>query len=152
MNRIENGQLSDEHFICQERDGMTLYLPSHSNAAGNDGWNNWNKWFRSRIEDKDGRTISQGFFKFLNLNQENPHIGVTTDDIVDALRIGKPVIATLKYDCSCLIRYVHDGKARFRTRGSFDYQFHDLAEEELEQLTTQYYPMLLDSSSSSAKS
>lgn len=143
MNRIKNNDLSDEHFICREEDGQTLYLPSHSNAVGNAGWNAKNVWFRSRIEDKDGRTVSQGFPKFFNLGQGNDELRIDVADIIHQITHGDGVVATLKYDGSCLIRYVYNGEVKFRTRGSFDYRFHDNAEIELEMFRNRY-PKLFD--------
>lgn len=143
MKRFQDGTLNDEHFIAQEKDNLVLYLPSHSNAVGNDGWNDSTIWFRSRIEDKDDRTVSQGFGKFFNLGQGPDGLRVTTEDVVAAIRGGRKVVATLKHDGSCLIRSVHNGKVIFRTRGSFSFEHHEKATEELAGFTAKY-PKLLD--------
>lgn len=143
MKRFQDGTLNDEHFFAQEKDGLVLYLPSHSNAVGNAGWNDSTIWFRSRIEDRDDRTVSQGFGKFFNMGQGPDGLRVDIDDVVSAIRAGKRVVATLKYDGSCLIRSVYRDKVIFRTRGSFSFEHHDAAAEELAAFTAKY-PKLSD--------
>lgn len=143
MNRITTQDISDEHFFCQEKDSLTLYLPSHTNAVGNGGWTQENIWFRSRIEDQDKRTVSQSWPKFFNLGQGPDGLRVDVDNVLDAIKNNKQIVATLKYDGSCLIRYVHNGEVKFRTRGSFDYRFHDKADAEFDVFRDRY-PMLFD--------
>lgn len=143
MNRIESGFLNEEHFIVQEKDGLMLYMPSHSNAVGNDGWDREKLWFRSRIENNDERTVSQGFGKFFNLGQGPDSLRVGVDEVAEAVRAGKTVIASLKYDGSCLIRSVYRDKVMLRTRGSFSYEHHDAAQAELDGFKAKY-PRLFD--------
>lgn len=122
---------------------LRLIIPNHSAACANTIWTNQNKWYRSRVETLSGDTVSQGFSKFLNLGQDNPDIGIHTQDILSAIHNNERVVATLKYDGSCLIRSVYKGEVFFRTRGSLAYQYHDMAEEEMT-LFKQRYPKLTD--------
>jgi T4 RnlA family RNA ligase len=137
-------ELNLESFRVNEKDGLRLINPEHSAAASNETWTRENLWLRSRVESvKSGDTVSQGFGKFFNLGQGPDGLRIDVEDIVQAIRNGEPVVATLKHDGSCLIRSVHDGKAMFRTRGSFTYAYHDLAEEEMAKFVD-HYPKLLD--------
>jgi len=117
--------------IEDKEHGLRLIIPKHSLACANSGWNHTNKWYRSRVETLDGRTVSSGFGKFFNLGMGPELFNVTAGDILEALREGRKVVATLKYDGSCLIRSVYQKKVMFRTRGSLSYEFHDDAQNEM---------------------
>lgn len=133
-----------ELFRVVEQGGKRLIMPHHSAAVSNDGWTNENLWLRSRVECiRTGDTISQGFGKFFNLGMGPDGIRIEAHDIVEAVRNGERVVATHKYDGSCLIRSVYKGEVIFRTRGSLSYQFHDGAENEMGVFLDKY-PRLLD--------
>ena len=144
-HRFTDGLLDEELFRTQEKDGLTLFMPKHSIAVSNDGWNQRNAWFRSRIETPNGDTVSQGFGKFFNLGMGPDGLRVDTSHIIDRLRDGVPIVASLKYDGSCLIRSVYKGRVIFRTRGSFSYEHHDKAKDELDAFFVKY-PKLNDPS------
>lgn len=134
----------DEYFRVTEQDKLRLILPKHSAAVSNEAWTPDNVWLRSRVElVKNDDTVSQGFGKFFNLGQGPDGLRVDAQDIVDAIRAGERVVATHKYDGSCLIRSVYDGKVMFRTRGSLMYTFHEKAEDEIA-LFCERYPLLND--------
>lgn len=136
--------LDPELFQSQTKGDLTLWLPSHDNVAASKGWTRDNLWYRSRVETPSGRTISQGFGKFFNLGQKfESGLGFTVDEVVEYIKNGNEVIATLKHDGSLLIRSVYNGEVFLRTRGSFQYTFHDLAESEIETFKTRY-PKLSD--------
>lgn len=136
--------LDPELFQSQTKGDLTLWLPSHDNVAASKGWTRDNLWYRSRVETPSGRTISQGFGKFFNLGQKfESGLGFSIDEIVQHIRDGNEVIATLKHDGSLLIRSVYNGQVFLRTRGSFQYTFHDLAESEVEEFKSRY-PKLAD--------
>ena len=138
--------IDTELFRVVEKDGMRLILPHHSNAVSNDGWTEDNLWLRSRVECvKTGDTISQGFGKFFNLGMGPDGMRVDAQDIHDAVKNGEHVVATHKYDGSCLIRSVYKGEVIFRTRGSLSYEYHEGAVTELEKFC-QEHPKLLDPS------
>lgn len=142
--RFKDGTLREDLFKEQVNGDLVLLIPSHSNAVGNEGWNKSNLWYRSRIETTmGGRTISQGFGKFFNLGQGSDELRVDAHHVIDHIREGKEVIATLKYDGSCFIRSVYNGKVIFRTRGSFLYEHHDKASSELDEFL-RLYPRLND--------
>lgn len=122
---------------------LRLITPNHSAACANTIWTNQNKWYRSRVEALNGDTVSQGFSKFLNLGQDNPDIGVSAHDIVEAIHNNRRVVATLKYDGSCLIRSVYKGKVFLRTRGSLSWEYHDNAQAEMGEFAFNY-PKLMD--------
>ncbi len=130
--------IDTEQFRVIEKDGLRLIMPQHSAAVSNAGWTKENLWCRSRVETLSGDTISQGFGKFFNVGQGPDGLRVDLADIVKAVKDGERVVATLKYDGSCLIRSVHKGKVTFRTRGSLSYEFHDKAVEELEVFRERY--------------
>jgi len=130
-------------FKTEIQNGLTLIYPSKKTAMSNSVWTKDNLWLRSRIEDGYGNTVSQGFGKFFNLGQGNNDLRTTTQEIVEHLDANLPVIATLKHDGSCLIRSVYQGKVIYRTRGSFNYTFHENAEGELAQFIAKY-PLLDD--------
>jgi len=136
--------IDTELFKVFENDGLRLIMPHHSNAVSNDGWTKENLWLRSRVECvKTGDTISQGFGKFFNLGQGPEGIKIDAGRILKAIHNSEHVVATLKYDGSCLIRSVYDGKVIFRTRGSLKYEYHDKAQEEMDQFLARY-PKLAD--------
>ncbi len=119
-------------FRVVEKDGLRLILPCHTTAVSNKGWTQDNLWYRSRVETPQGRTVSQGFGKFFNLGMGPELFNVTAGDILGTLReCREEVVATLKYDGSCLIRSVYQKKVMFRTRGSLSYEFHDNAQNEM---------------------
>ncbi len=102
-------------FKTIEQDGEILVVPTR--GVGNSTWYDWNsRWLRSMHLSEDGTIISCGWPKFMNLNEGVGEYKVTEKDILD--RAGKDLIATLKIDGSLLVRFVHNGKVRFRTRGS----------------------------------
>lgn len=128
-----------EDFRITEKDGLRLILPSHTVAVSNAAWTKDNLWLRSRVEcPKTGDTVSQGFGKFFNLGMGPEALNVDASSILTHIKDDKEVIATLKYDGSCLIRSVYKGKVMFRTRGSLSYEFHDKAAEELEGFLSRY--------------
>jgi len=109
--------IPDAFQITQSK-GEALIMPAM--GVGNYGWKDWElRWLRSmHIDSQTQHIISVGWPKFMNLG-EGPHVGhfnVSMDDILK--RAGKDLIATLKVDGSLLIRFVHNGKVRWRTRGS----------------------------------
>ena len=150
---METHQLDPDFFnITEDQEkGLKLIIPSRNTACVNTIWNNENKWYRSRVEALNGDTVSQGFSKFLNLGQDNKDIGIHASDVLDAIQNNQKVIATLKYDGSCLIRSVYKGELMFRTRGSLRYTYHDNAENEMG-IFLDKYPRLLDTTWQADKS
>lgn len=145
-------QLDMDMFTVTEKDGLRLILPQRSNVLSNDGWNKDNLWLRSRVESiETGELVSQGFGKFLNLGQGSDVLRIDAATILEAIRNKEPVVATLKYDGSCLIRSVHQNKVMFRTRGSMQYTYHDDAEKEMG-IFLDKYPRLLDTAWQADKS
>jgi T4 RnlA family RNA ligase len=145
-------QLDSELFNVVEKDGMRLILPCHSNAVSNTGWTRKNLWLRSRVEcAKTGDTISESFGKFFNLGQGPDELQINIETVLDAIRNNRRIVATLKYDGSCLIRSVYKGEVFLRTRGSLKYTFHDDAEDEM-RIFTDKYPRLFDPTWEPAKS
>lgn len=125
-------QLDTSLFRITEQDGLRFVMPKHSAAVSNEAWDHDNLWLRSRIEVmKNGDTVSQGFGKFFNLGMGPDGLRIDTQTILDAVKAGERVVATYKHDGSCLIRSVYDGKVMFRTRGSFQYGYHDGAQNEM---------------------
>lgn len=93
-----------------------LILPGF--AVGNSAWKKWeHRWLRSLHLDADDRIISSGWPKFMNLGEGVDRFNVSVDRILESA--GRDLRATLKIDGSLLIRYVQNGKVKFRTRGSF---------------------------------
>ena len=141
---VINMQLDTEQFRVAEKDGLRLINPQYSSAGSNDTWTRENLWLRSRVECiKNGDTVSQGFGKFFNLGQGPDGIRIDAEAVMTALRAGEKIVATLKYDGSCLIRSVYKGEVMFRTRGSFTYAYHDEAQNEMGVFMDKY-PRLLD--------
>lgn len=133
-----------ELFKVIEKDGMRLIMPHHSNAVSNEGWSRENLWCRSRVESvKNGDTISQGFGKFFNLGQGPEGLQINADTVLTAIHNNERIVATLKYDGSCLIRSVYKGEVFLRTRGSLSYEFHDNAANEMG-IFLDKYPRLFD--------
>lgn len=133
-----------ELFKINEQDGLRLIIPNHSNACGNEGWSRENLWLRSRVESvKNSDTISQGFGKFFNLGQGPDGLRIDAETILTAIRSNQRVVATLKYDGSCLIRSVYKGEVMFRTRGSLAFNYHDGANNEMG-VFLDMYPKLWD--------
>jgi len=136
--------MDTEAFKVTEVDGLRLIMPHHSTAGSNDAWERDNLWLRSRVECmKNKDTISQGFGKFFNLGQGPDGLRIEPAHILDAIHNNRPVVATLKYDGSCLIRSVYKGEVFFRTRGSLQYKYHDNAQPEMQQFLAKY-PKLAD--------
>ncbi len=108
--------IDEKLFRTFESDDELLIVPSI--GVGNESWQDWNlRWLRSlHISKKDNSIISCGFPKFMNLNEGVGQYKITEQDIIG--KVGTSLLATLKIDGSLLIRFVHDGKVRFRTRGS----------------------------------
>lgn len=137
-------ELDTELFKIAEKDGLRLVIPQHSAAVSNETWGHENLWWRSRVEcTKNGDTVSQGFGKFFNLGQGPDGLRIDAETILTAIRGNQKVVATLKYDGSCLIRSVYKGEIMFRTRGSFSYEYHDNASNEMG-IFIDKYPKLLD--------
>lgn len=137
-------QLDSELFKVTEQDGLRLIIPKASAGASNEAWDKDNLWLRSRVEClKTNDTISQGFGKFFNLGQGPDGLRIDAATVLDAIHNNQKVIATLKYDGSCLIRSVYKGEVMFRTRGSLQYTYHDNAENEMG-IFLDKYPRLLD--------
>ena len=136
--------MDTEAFKVTEVDGLRLIMPHHSTAGSNDAWERDNLWLRSRVECmKNKDTISQGFGKFFNLGQGPDGLRIDPAYILKAIHDNRRVVATLKYDGSCLIRSVYKGEVFFRTRGSLKYQYHDNAQPEMDQFLVKY-PKLAD--------
>lgn len=136
--------INTELFKVIEKDGFRLTIPQHSAAVSNEGWSKENLWLRSRVECiKTGDTISQGFGKFFNLGQGPDGLRIEAETILTAIRNNQRVVATLKYDGSCLIRSVYKDEVMFRTRGSLGYEYHDEAQNEMGVFIDKY-PKLLD--------
>jgi len=136
--------IDTEYFRVTEVDGYRLIMPQHSMAVSNEAWSKENLWLRSRVESvKNKDTISQGFGKFFNLGQGPDGLRIDAATVLDAIHNNRRVVATLKYDGSCLIRSVHDGKVIFRTRGSLGYDYHDGAQNEMGVFLDKY-PKLVD--------
>jgi len=95
--------------------GERIVVPSF--GVGNSSWQDYrHRWLRSMHLDSNDRIISLGFPKFMNLNEGVETYKVTENDLLE--NAGKGLYATLKIDGSLLVRFVHNGKVRFRTRGS----------------------------------
>ncbi len=139
-----NTEIDMELFKVAEKDGLRLVIPQHSAAVSNEAWGRDNLWWRSRVESvKNSDTVSQGFGKFFNLGQGPDGLRIDAETILTAIRANQRVVATLKYDGSCLIRSVYQGEVMFRTRGSFSYEYHDNANNEMG-IFLDKYPLLLD--------
>lgn len=105
------------NFRIQQQNNELLVTPEM--AVGNSCWKNWrDRWLRSlHLDANDGHIISCGWPKFMNLCEG---LDKYKTDIYDLYYHSKNgILATLKFDGTLLIRYVQNGKVKFRTRGSF---------------------------------
>ena len=99
--------------VKDEVSGETLVHTSHISIS----WSDWSlRWLRSMHIDQNGCVISFGFPKFMNLEEGVNEYHIGEKDILS--RAGNDLYATLKIDGSLLIRYVHNGEVKWRTRGS----------------------------------
>ena len=106
-------KIPEEFRIIEGNNGEKLITPEF--GVGNEAWHDFNlRFMRSLHIDKDDKVISCGFPKFVNAGEGYGKFNVTEKDLLDK----KDLIATLKIDGSCLIRFVHNGIVRWRTRGS----------------------------------
>src|SRR6185436_17712246 len=96
-----------ELFRIVEKDDQRLITPRHDMTNDNMGWTKDNVWMRSRVETLGGKTVSQGYAKFWNLECGPEFAKVTIANVLDAIRNGRKVVATLKVDGSLLIRSVY---------------------------------------------
>ena len=121
-----------EKFHTFEQDGETLVTPGLT--IGNHSWHDWKyRWLRSmHLDAEDGSIISCGFPKFMEVGKGVGKYKVTERDILD--NVGADLFATLKIDGFLLVRYVQDGRVRFRTRGFLGIR-HEEIKAELEELT-----------------
>lgn len=138
-------KLDPELFRVVEKDDLRLITPSFEMANDNMGWTPETVWYRSRIETPGGKTVSQGMSKFWNLGSGPEFAKTTINDILDDIRNGRKIIATLKLDGSLLIRSVYKDKLILRTRGSFSYEHHEATAAEMEVFKARY-PRLFDTS------
>jgi hypothetical protein len=116
---MRNCQIPEEFRIQEGTDGERLITPGF--AVSNSAWKaKEHIWLRSLHIDKNDEVISCGFKKFFNINEGPREFQITQDNLLDQIDRGKPLLATLKIDGSLLIRFVHNGKVRFRTRGSME--------------------------------
>lgn len=132
-----------ELFRVVEKDDLRLITPRYDMSNDNMGWTPSNVWCRSRVETMGGKTVSQGYAKFWNLECGPEFAKVTTANVLDAIRSGRKIIATLKVDGSLLIRSVYKDKLILRTRGSFSYEHHEATAAEMD-LFKQRYPRLFN--------
>jgi T4 RnlA family RNA ligase len=132
-----------ELFRVVEKDDQRLITPRADMSNDNMGWTQDNVWMRSRIETIGGKTVSQGYGKFWNLECGPEFAKVTVKDVLDNIRDGRKIVATLKLDGSLLIRSVYKDKLILRTRGSFGYEHHEATAAEME-IFKQRYPRLFD--------
>lgn len=135
-------ELSQFKFM-EDKNGDNLILPDGHLPASS--WTHWPwRWLRSMHTDCNGRIVSLGFPKFLNLGEgkEGSEIRVDLTDLSKA----DDLVATLKIDGSLLIRFVRDGKVYFRTRGAFNVLTGVLKDAWLEdeQIFQEKYPALFD--------
>jgi len=99
--------------LKDEESGEILIHSSHVNVT----WSDWNlRWLRSMHIGPDNCIISLGLPKFMNLGEGVNEYKITENDILS--RAGKDLYATLKIDGTLLVRYVHNGVVKWRTRGS----------------------------------
>lgn len=78
------------------------------------------RWLRSIHLDCKDRIISCGLPKFMALDHGSPAFRIRLPDLLAAAK--RDLVATSKIDGTCLIRYVQDGRVRFRTKQSFSVQ------------------------------
>lgn len=125
------------NFLEKRKNGLMLTTPDYVSNMNSAGWTHENKWLRSRVT-RDGKIVSQGFGKFLNLGEPGP-LGISLEDIKGA----KDVVVTKKLDGSLLILSDLDGKPYIRSRGSLDCD-HFTTKGEIEQFFKDY-PLLNNS-------
>lgn len=108
-------KIPEKFRIIEGKNGEKLITPEF--GVGNDSWEDKKTlWYRSLHIGPDDKVISCGFKKFFNIGEGVLHSQVTEKDLLNK----KDLIATLKYDGSLLIRFVHNGTIRWRTRGSLE--------------------------------
>lgn len=134
--------MNDLDFQITERDGLRLILPTRETAVSNGAWTADNLWLRSRIEDLEGRTVSQGFGKFFNLGMGPTWCATRVEDIAAAAEKGD-AFASIKLDGSLFVRSVHEKGVILRTRGSMGYD-HLENGWEVDQIFRAKYPKLWD--------
>lgn len=119
-----------EAFEYWPQDELRLIVPKQGKAGlGNGPWVDRDSLkFRSRVEDINGVTVSQGFKKFFNLGTGPEWCQIGAEDVLKRIE-WRDAIATLKLDGSLLIRSVYRGKVMLRTRGSFTFEHLDNAAE-----------------------
>ena len=110
-------QMIPENFNIQTQEcGERLIIPGH--AVANHQWREWgHRWLRSLHIDSKDRIISLGFPKFMNLGEGFGRFNIDQRQILR--QTNQDLWATLKIDGSLLIRFVQDGKVKWRTRGAF---------------------------------
>ncbi len=133
--------VNPEHFLIQERDGLRLVIPKKSSALADHVWTPDNVHYRSRVETLAGKTVSQGFKKFMNLGQGPAGLRVDTADVIRAC-LANDAVATVKIDGSLIVRSVYQGCVLLRTRGAFGYEHQENAFEIA--VCLRRYPCLLD--------
>lgn len=128
--------IPDNFKVLTNEQGERLILPEK--AVGNDQWINWDhRWLRSLHIDQNDRVISVGFPKFMNLGEGVGKYNVT----IEELRAQPYLSTTTKEDGSLIVRYVHNNKVCYRTRGSFGVFLDDVDEFNK---TLSMYPVLAD--------
>jgi T4 RnlA family RNA ligase len=132
-----------ELFKISEKDDLLLIVPRPDMSNDNMGWSPENVWYRSRIETKGGKTVSQGYGKFWNIDCGPEFAKVTINNVLENIKVGSKIIATLKVDGSLLIRSVYKDRVILRTRGSFGYEHHEATAAEME-VFKQRYPRMFD--------
>ncbi len=74
------------------------------------------RWLRSaHFREDDNSIISCGLPKFMTLGDGNGKYKVVLEDVIDA----KDLLLTTKVDGTCLIRFVQEGKVKWRTKQTF---------------------------------
>jgi len=137
---MRNCQIPKEFRVQEGIDGERLITPGF--AVSNSAWKaEEHLWLRSLHIDKNDEVISCGFPKFFNMGDGPREFQITQDNLLDQIDRGKPLLATLKIDGSLLIRFVHNGKVRFRTRGSMEVGLDN--KDEIEEFLIKY-PKLAD--------
>lgn len=138
-------KIDTELFRVVEKDDLRLITPLADMSNDSIRWTPENVWHRSRMETLGGKTVSQGYAKFWNLECGPDFAKITTKDVLDAIRNGSKIVATLKVDGSLLIRSVYRNKLILRTRGAMGYEHHEATAAEMETFK-QRYPRLFDTS------
>jgi len=89
------------------------------------------------IDMRTNKIISCGFPKFMSIDHGKDRFHFTADEIVHI----KDIRATEKIDGTCLLRYVFDGKVKWRTKQMFHVQLEN--QFEIEDFEKQF-PLLAD--------